>query len=88
MLTGNCMSSSSPESTAHVVEDLLPSISYLFRASAINEVGIGPYSKPSEPVTIPTEPGYDSDSPSVLEEVRIKTTSFKLEYTCGPEIAR
>ncbi len=76
------------DSTAHVVEDLLPSVSYIFRVSAVNEAGYGPHSKPSDPVTIPNEPGYDSDSPSLLEEVRVKTTPFKLEYTLGPEISR
>ena len=45
------------ESAAHVVEDLLPGVSYVFRVSAMNEVGMGPRSKPSGPLTITNEPG-------------------------------
>ena len=36
------------EAAAHVVDDLLPGVPYIFRVSAINEV----CSDPSEPVTI------------------------------------
>ena len=76
------------ESAAHVVEDLLPSVSYVFRVSAVNEVGVGAHSKPSAPVLLLNEPEYDSDSPSLLDDIRIKTSPFKMEYIFGREIAR
>ena len=71
--------SSEIEGAAHVIDDLLPGVAYIFRVSAINEVGTGPASEPSEPVTIDVGLEYDSDSPTV-EEVRVKRTPFSLEY--------
>lgn len=72
------------EGAAHVVDDLLPDVAYVFRVSASNAVGIGPTSDPSEPVTIED---YDSDSPTV-GQVQLKTTPFHLEYQLGEEIAK
>ena len=73
------------EAAAHVVDDLLPGVPYMFRVSAINEVGIGPCSDPSEPVTIEMDQAYDSDSPS-FDQVRMKMTPFDLKYDMGEEM--
>lgn len=67
------------EGAAHVIDDLLPGVTYTFRVSASNEVGSGPPSDPSEPVTIDTNLEYDSDSPT-LDKVRLKKVPFALEY--------
>ncbi len=75
------------EGAAHVVDDLLPGVAYIFRVSAINEVGTGPASEPSEPVTIETSLEYDSESPT-HERSRIKTSAFELEYKIEEEIWR
>ena len=72
------------EGAAHVVDDLLPDVTYVFRVSASNAVGTGPTSNPSEPITIED---YDSDSPT-LGLVQLKTTPFSLEYQLGEEIAK
>ena len=77
--------SSEIEGAAHVVDDLLPGVAYIFRVSAVNEVGAGPASEPSEPVTIDAGLEYDSDSP-VLDQIRIKKTTFDLEYQQDEEI--
>ena len=73
------------DSTAHVVEDLVPGVTYLFRVSAVNEVGVGLASKPSGSVAIVREREYDSDSPSP-DEVRLKMSSFEIEYERGEDI--
>ena len=73
------------DSTAHVVEDLVPGVTYLFRVSAVNEVGVGAASKPSGSVAIVREREYDSDSPCP-DEVRLKLSSFEIEYERGEEI--
>ncbi len=75
------------EGAAHVVDDLLPGIAYIFRVSAINAVGMGACSDPSEPVTIDLDQAYDSDSPS-YDQVRMKLSPFELEYNLGEEIYR
>lgn len=75
------------EGAAHVVDDLLPGMTYTFRVSAINEVGAGPVSHPSSPITIETAPTYDSDSPA-RDLVRVKKLSFDLEYEAGEELHR
>lgn len=77
---------SQDESTAHVVEDLIPGLTYIFRVAAINEIGIGPYSKPSPLVVLVTDTALDGDSPAM--DVRLKNTSFDLEYELGEEIGR
>ena len=71
--------SSEIEGAAHVVEDLLPGVTYIFRVSAVNQVGTGPASDPSEPVTIDTSKDYDSDSPT-LDQARLKRLPFDMEY--------
>jgi len=73
------------ESAAHVVDDLLPSVPYIFRVSAINEVGAGPCSDPCEPVTINLDQPYVSDSPT-YDQVRVKLSPFELEYEVLEEI--
>ena len=77
---------SQDESTAHVVEDLIPGLTYIFRVAAINEIGIGPYSKPSAPVVLVTDTTLDGDSPAM--DVRLKNTAFDLEYELGEELGR
>lgn len=72
------------EGAAHVVDDLLPDVAYVFRVSASNAVGTGTTSDPSEPVTIED---YNSDSPT-LGQVQLKATPFNLEYQLGEEIAK
>ena len=73
------------ESAAHVADDLLPAVPYVFRVSAINEVGTGPCSDPSEPVTIDLDQPYDSDSPA-YDQVRMKLSPFELEYEALEEL--
>ena len=75
------------EGAAHVIDDLLPGVTYTFRVSASNEVGTGPSSDPSEPVTIDTTQEYDSDSPT-LDKIRLKSIPFALEYQEEGEIYR
>ena len=41
-----------------------PGVAYMLKVLAINEVRRGPASEPSEPVTIETGLGYESDSPT------------------------
>ena len=77
---------SQDESTAHVVEDLIPGLTYIFRVTAINEIGMSPYSKPSAPVVLVADTALDGDSPSM--DVRLKNTAFDLEYELGEEIGR
>ena len=69
-----------------MVDDLLPGVPYIFRVSAINKVGIGLCSDPSEPVTIEIDQAYDSDSPS-FDQVWMKITPFDLEYDMGEEMS-
>ena len=73
------------DGAAHVLDDLLPGVAYIFRVSAVNEVGVSPYSEPSEPVTIDMNHEYDSDSPTA-EQVRMKISAFELEYETNEEI--
>ena len=54
--------------------------------AAVNEIGIGPYSKPSAPVVLVTDAALDGDSPAM--GVRLKKTAFDLEYELGEEIRR
>ena len=75
------------EGTAHVVDDLLPGVTYIFRVSAINDVGMGHVSEPSEPVTIENNQEYDSDSP-MFERIRMKTSPYDLEYQSEEELSR
>lgn len=75
------------EGAAHVIDDLLPGVTYTFRVSASNAVGTGPPSDPSDPVTIDANPEYDSDSPT-LDRVRLKRVPFALEYQEEGEIQR
>ena len=75
------------EGAAHVADDLLPGVSYVFRVSASNEVGTGPPSDPSEPVTIDANLEYDSDSPS-LDRVRLKRVPFNMEYQQEEQLYR
>lgn len=73
------------EGAAHVVDDLLPRVTYVFKVSATNEVGRGPFSELSEPVTIDDNLEYDSDSPT-LDQVHFKRLQFDLEYQEEEEI--
>ena len=75
------------DSTAQVLEDLIPGVAYVFRVSAVNEVGISPYSMPSPPMTISRDHQYDSDSTG-MEEVELKVTPFEFEYEMGQLISR
>ena len=79
--------SSDIDSTAHVVEDLIPGVAYIFRVSACNEVGVGRHSNPSEPVSIVAEKEYDSDSPT-SEQAVLKTTPIEFEYDLREELTR
>ena len=42
---------------AHVVEDLLPGKSYLFRVASANAIGMSLFSKPSLPVVVTVDEG-------------------------------
>lgn len=75
------------DSTAHVLEDLIPGMAYMFRVAAVNEIGISPYSGPSQPMIMSHDHQYDSDSTGV-EEVELKTTPFEFEYEMGQLISR
>lgn len=75
------------DSTAQVLEDLIPGVAYVFRVSAVNVVGVSPYSVPSPPVTISHDHQYDSDSTGI-EEVELKVTPFEFEYEMGQLISR
>lgn len=75
------------DSTAHVLEDLIPGMAYVFRVAAVNEIGTSPYSGPSQPMTMSHDHQYDSDSTGV-EEVELKTTPFEFEYEMGQLISR
>lgn len=44
-------------SSAHVVDDLLPGMTYVFRVTAVNGLGASAYSRPSPPVFLSTEEG-------------------------------
>ena len=44
-------------SAAHVVDHLLPGMSYVFRVAAVNLIGSSLFSKPSSPIYITTESG-------------------------------
>lgn len=75
------------DSTAQVLEDLIPGVAYIFRVSAVNEIGISPYSMPSPPMTISHDHQYDSDSTG-MEEVELKVSPFEFEYEMGQLISR
>ena len=75
------------DSTAQVLEDLIPGVAYVFRVSAVNEVGVSPYSLPSPPMTISHDHQYDSDSTG-MEEVELKVTPFEFEYEMGQLVSR
>lgn len=49
--------SSRVEAAAHVVEDLLPGKSYLFRVASMNVIGASQFSKPSSPILITNDEG-------------------------------
>ena len=61
-------------------------MTYLFRVAAVNEIGISPHSKPSATVVIAMDSALNCNSPAM--DVRMKRTSFDLEYTSREEIGR
>ena len=75
------------DSTAHVVEELIPGATYIFRVFSVNEVGVSVSSKPSRPVTMVKDRDYDSDSPSPAE-VTLKITPIEFEYEINEELWR
>lgn len=52
---------SSIHSNSHIVENLNPDTTYVFRVTAHNAIGEGPPGMSSQPVSIPTEEGKNID---------------------------
>ena len=72
--------------TAHVMENLVPGVSHVFRVAAANQVGMGGHSKVTGPVAVVSL--QDSETDSNCDEVRLKMRSFELDYEKGQEIWR
>ena len=70
------------EGLSYVVDNLLPDVAYVFSVSAVNEIGAGPSSQPTEPISIRMYDEYESDSP-MSKMTQMKVSGLELEHETG-----